>query len=78
MTTTTIILRMKSQAFGSVAVATKTGWFCRPTIQTLDCVKGPTYESGALWADRESGQLVDFDLMDKINNAADELRAVTQ
>lgn len=78
MTTTTIILRMKSQAFGSVAVVTKRGWFRKTTTQTLDCVKGPTYDDDAQWADKQTGHLVDFDLMDKINNAADELRAVTQ
>jgi len=71
---TTIKLTLKEQAFGSVAVVTRTGWFFRTKTDTYDCVRGPNSDSGALWADRSTGLLADFKLMDKINDEAHVLR----
>lgn len=69
-----IYIELKAQAFASIATVTTTHWFRQPDVDTYDCVRGPSSEHDALWADRTTGLLCDFDLMDKINEKAHQMR----
>lgn len=73
-----IYIELKPQAFGSIATVTTTRWFRQPDVDTYDCVCGPSSEHDALWADRATGLLCDFDLMDKINEKAHQMRNLTE